>query len=312
MAWRISRKSLIAFLFAGSIFFVSIWYLVGRFQWEDAFKAIGQVNIIRLAALTWIAHFLFILSRAWRWWIIARHSNPNIPFMEIYWATAIVLSLSMLTPGNSGEVLKVEFLRRRGLLNRLPGVGGFAVERVFDVLALSCMFLLGFLFGSGLKQDHQHVAYLAATLLLISVFFLYVVFWFLEKFHVVGWIKKIHDGCGPPCSLLGVFILSASSWFFVGVGWYICLYSIGVFLSLWEVLWLISTVTLGTIISLIPSGLGVAEIIIVTTLISMGIDTQDALASSIILRLYTIILISFGFINIFLKSILFLKKQKDA
>ena len=49
------------------------------------------------------------------------------------WCTAVSLSFAIVTPLQSGEMLKVELLKRYGIIRRFPGYGSFLVERALDM-----------------------------------------------------------------------------------------------------------------------------------------------------------------------------------
>ena len=124
-------------LLASSLFVGSVWYLTEHFQWHEAFITLFGTDFLKLLGLVWIAHFAYILIRTWRWQIVVRYANPDVGFFDLYWITAVVVSLAILTPGQLGEALKIELLKRRGLLGRFPGLGAYALERILDVLIIS-------------------------------------------------------------------------------------------------------------------------------------------------------------------------------
>src|SRR5271157_182393 len=145
-----SRKTrnLVSFVVSTLVFAASVLYLVGRFQWRAAFTSLLAADFVKLVILLSISHFAYIIVRAWRWRSAVCNSIPHVAFSDYYWITAIVVSLAILTPGQLGETLKVEVMRRRGLLGRLPGIGAFALERILDLVIISSMGAIGVLFGS--------------------------------------------------------------------------------------------------------------------------------------------------------------------
>ena len=283
---------------AGSIFVACVWYLVERFQWREAFAHLLDTDFLKLISLILAAQFAYILLRTWRWQFVVKYANPDISFFELYWITAIVVSLANLTPGQLGETLKIELLKRRGLLGRLPGLGGFALERILDVLVVASMGAVGLVFGSGIDERYPGLKTGVSILIVFGLAFLYMLLSFDPGGRASNWLAWMRSGSGSPKTRIIVAILTLFSWALVGVGWQIALLAVDIHISLPEILWLISLVTLGTILSLIPGGFGVAEVLIVEALINIGVTPADAQAGALILRVYGLIIAIFGLIHL--------------
>jgi uncharacterized membrane protein YbhN (UPF0104 family) len=56
----------------------------------------------------------------------------------------------------------------------------------------------------------------------------------------------------------------------------------------------ISLVTVGTLLSLIPAGVGVADVVAIQSLMALGVPQVDAQAGALILRVYAFVVIAFG------------------
>jgi len=57
-------------------------------------------------------HSFFWLFRALRWFVLLEASGIHIAFSRLYLVGAISVALAILTPLQSGEALKVEFLKK--------------------------------------------------------------------------------------------------------------------------------------------------------------------------------------------------------
>ena len=124
-----------------------------------------NVHLVVLTGAILCVHFVYICVRTLRWQLVILDKNPGATFGTLYWITAIVVSLAILTPSQIGETVKVEMLKRRGFGSRLPGLGSFALERVLDILTLAGFGLVGLAFGSGLSGRFPELPAIAATLL---------------------------------------------------------------------------------------------------------------------------------------------------
>jgi hypothetical protein len=88
--------------------------------------------------------------------------------------------------------------------------------------------------------------------------------------------------------------LTIASWCLVGLAWQIALAMVGVHISLPAVCWLVSLVTVGSLISLMPGGIGLADVITIQALIGMGASLTAAQAGALVLRVYMLVGIVFG------------------
>lgn len=279
---------------ACALFTGSLWYLLEHFEWRDAFSRLLETDFVKLVGIILIAHLAYLCVRTWRWLILVRHSNPSVGFFDLYWITAVVVSLAILTPGQSGEALKVELLKQRGLLDRLPGLGVFAFERIFDLMAVVAMGLVGLIFGSGISDRYPGLAIGAGVFFAIGMIGLYVLSGNGANRQAPNWLKQMRAANGTPTIWLGLGLLTLLSWSLIGFCWKVSLASVGIDLSLQEILWLISLVTLGTVLSFIPGGLGVAEVLTVNALMHMGASPVAAQAGALILRAYALIVVVIG------------------
>jgi glycosyltransferase 2 family protein len=221
----------------------------------------------------------------------------------LYWITAIVVSLSILTPGQVGEALKIELLKRRGVLDRLPGLGAFAVERILDLIVVAGMAVLGLFFGSGLTRRYSGLGQGAIGLMVLGVLAIIFLVRFDPGGRASGWLAGLREGSGSAASWLRMAALTVCSWGLVSGCWLIVLAAVQIRLSILETMWLTSVVTLGVILSFIPGGLGVSEVLAATLLSDMGAGAPAAQAGALMLRAYAVFVVFFGLVHVALWSI---------
>jgi uncharacterized membrane protein YbhN (UPF0104 family) len=290
-------SKIVALIVASLVFAASLSYLVGRFQWRQAYHSLLEADFVRLIVLISIGHFAYILVRAWRWRCAVQYANPHVSFFDFYWISAVVVSLSILTPGQIGEVLKIELMKRRGLLGRLPGLGAFALERILDLLVITGMGAVSLLFGTfaarypGLKTG-------AAFLIVFGLIGLYVLLRFDPGGRTSPWLARMRSSSGSPTTWAMMAALTVCSWSLVGVCWQVALSAVHIRLSFPQILSLLSLVTIGTLVSFVPGGLGVSEVLTSTALINMGIATVTGQAGALILRAYGLIVVLFGLLHL--------------
>lgn len=294
------RRRIWAALLAFVLFAASAWYLVEHYQWRAAFSQLERVNFIRLALEIGVIHFAYICVRTWRWHMLVKRVNSSVGFWELYWITAVTVSLAILTPGQLGEALKIEMLSRRNLLGRFPGLGAFTLERIMDVLVLASVGLAGLVFGSGLSARYPGLGMGVGLLILAGLLALYLLARFKDSGRAVHALEQIRAGSGSPALWLKIAVLTMLAWALLGAGWQVALHAVEVQLSLPEVMWLIALITLGTVLSFVPGGLGVAEVLTVEALANMDVGLVAAQAGALILRVYGLPVILFGLFHLVL------------
>lgn len=297
MARRILIRRLAPF-FAAVLLLASIGYLIGHFEWRAAILLLRDVDLTRFVGLILFAHLAYLAIRAWRWQIVLRHANSTITFKDLYWITSVTVSLAILTPGQLGEAFKIELLNRRGLLPRLPGLGGFAIERVLDLLAIASMGAIGLLLGSGLGDRYPGLISVIAGVIGACALVLLLLTRIDSQAPLAGWARGLLSGVGDTGVWIRMSGLTLIAWALIAIGWQVALETVGIVLSVPQVLWLIAVVTLSTLASMVPGGLGVAEVVTATALIGMGIEPGAAYAGAIMLRLYALVIVVIGLLHL--------------
>ena len=167
-----------------------------------------------------------------------------------------------------------------------------------DLLVVITMGAVGLVFGSGLGARYHGLATGTAFLFACVLVTLYLLLRFAPVSSEVPWLIRLRSGTGSPKTWVKMMVLTVCSWSLVGVGWQVVLLAIDVHISFPEIMWLIALVTLGSILSLIPGGLGIAEVLAMQALVEMGIAPVSAQAGSLMLRGYGMIVLLFGFIHL--------------
>ncbi len=293
MLSRFKGKFILA-SFAVALLSGSIWYLATQYEWQASIASLREVDFVRLAVLIPFLHVAFLAVRTWRWLIIARVSNAEIRFKDLYWISAVLLSLSIITPGQLGEALKIELLKRRGMLDRLPGLGNFALERLLDLLVIAGMGVVGLAlddrFANRFPWFHD-----AAILLSAGGFLVLLLLWVFGRRRLsTGWLRSMREASGAPAVWGKMALLTVAGWGLVAIAWQVTLAVADIRLSVPETLWLISLVTIGTIVSFIPGGVGVADLLTIEALIGVGIEQVVAQSGALMLRAYAFIVVLVG------------------
>ncbi len=276
----------------------SIWYLLTQYEWLNATTNLRNISIVNFVVMIFLVHVGFLVIRTWRWMVIVRVSNPGVRFGDLYWTSAILLSCSIITPGQLGEALKIELLKRQGILNRLPGISGFVLERLLDIIVIAGMGVVGFVLDERYSDHFDGYQGVAIILFVtgISITGLLIAFVFsrLKK----GGSLNLRDALGAPVVWGKMTLLTVVGWGLIALAWQVVLGAADIRISVQEILWLISLVTIGSILSLIPGGVGVGDLIALKALIGIGVDQVAAQSGVLLLRIYAAIVVAIGIIHL--------------
>jgi len=277
---------------AVAVLVVCAWRMATSFAWHEVGHVLQRVDFVRLAVIVLVLQFGYILVRTARWWLLLREIDPRVRYWDLYAITAMTVSLASLTPGQVGEVWKLELLRRRHAIGLLPGLGGFAVERVMDLVVLVALGFGGLLWHAELMQGRSGLGKAAALLAAGALLGLLT----LVRFAPVRspWLARLRVGCGRPGTWFGMLLLTLLAWGFVLAAWHASLTAAGAELSLSALVCILSGVTLGSIVTLVPGGLGVSEILGASLLIELGLVPSLAQSGMLVLRAYGLMVVIFG------------------
>jgi len=288
-AIRIAAFGLSALLLAASG-----WYIARTFQWGAIGRLLVQVNLLLLLVGGGGSLVLYWLVRALRWQLLLRRTGEKIPFLDVYLCTAVAVSFALFTPLQSGEVLKVELLKKYGMVGRFAGYGTFVVERALDLVVLLSIGCVSLLTTVGVLPERRYVYLILALILLSALGGLLLALKLRLPGKAGELLGRIQDCVRDPRTLLGAFAITCASWLSVAFSCQVFLYSVGVDLGFLRSMALMALVALISILSLIPGGLGISEATSTQILIQYGLTAPAAQAGSLVLRSYSMLAIGLG------------------
>lgn len=276
------------------------WYLYTQFQWPEVFAILRHAKPAWLLLGGGVMSIVYIFLRTWRWLVMVRVVNPKARFWDLYWITAVVVNLAIITPGQLGETLKVEMLKRQGILDRTPGLGSFLMERIIDLVIVAGLAVIGLLAGTDLflERERQKLLWILVAMATTGLGGLWLLLRIQFRGNLGRLLRRLRQTSGGSRMWLRVTLLSLISWMVVALGWQFSLRSVDICLSIPQSLWLMSLTTIAQVLSFIPGGLGIAEVVTVKILEPMGYGAALAQAGAVILRCYGLVIIASGLLHL--------------
>jgi uncharacterized protein (TIRG00374 family) len=296
---KVRRGHRLAIYVLGTVVFaVSAWHIGRSFQWRELAQILRRVNLSCLVLYGGASIIVYWMLRALRWHVLLKRTGTTVPLFDLYMCTAVSLSFALFTPLQSGEMLKIELLKKYGMIRRSPGYGSFFVERAVDlavVLAMACLSMF---------TTVNILSSRTCACVFLLIFFLMCVagVLVLNRLELKGRAKRLRDHI-QECvfdvpTLLSVVAISIVSWSMVAYSWKIFLFSGSVDVSFPQSIALTSIVVLIGILSLIPGGLGASEAGTSQLLMRFGFSPALAQAGSLVLRSYWIVALALGLIHL--------------
>ena len=279
------------------IFLLCAYYIVHHFQWGVIFGLLAEVDWRWMPLAVAATIIFFWIFRTVRWFVLLKAAGIEIDFCRLYLIGSMAVALAIVTPLQSGEALKVEFLKRAGSMERVPGYGIFMAERILDFLVVIFIALTSVVFGISRFLNPVAVFFIAA-LMLISFVVFFAATKRLSPENTLGKFFQPFNQCVRSKKLLlTVVVLTIAGWFFIVLGWYASFRSVSISIGLFETAATMAVTTLLGILSLIPWSLGISEVGISSFLVYFRQSVPLAQTGALIIRIYGIVTLLLGVIH---------------
>lgn len=298
--WRVTGRwaklpyRALAVAFTLIVFAASVWFIGRTFRWGELAQVLREVDVTLLIVGGGASIMAYWFLRTLRWQVLLRRTDTHVPFLDLYMCTAVSLSFAIFTPLQSGEMLKVELLKKYGMIRRFPGYGSFLVERAVDTAVLVTMACISLLVVVDILPNRTYAYGILVCLAGVCVAGLIA----LARLQLTGWprhlMETMRQCVGNVPTLAMVTAITVVSWASVAFSWQVFLFSGGIHVSFAQAVALMSIVALISILSLIPGGIGISEVGTSQLMMHFGIAAAVAQAGSLVLRCYSLVAIGLG------------------
>jgi len=243
---------------------------------------------------------IFFVLRAWRWIYYLKAVKINLRFTDSYLLCAPSLAFSLFTPGQLGDFIKIEFLKRYFKIKRRDSISTKIIEKFLDFIVILFFFAISFAAAVAVVLELSLAriilfSALGIILIVILVIILNKYSKFCKKALVQLWMLVK----SPRLVALGLGV-TVLNWLALGLAWVLLGKLVGVNLSLLAATGLLCTTTIISVLSFVPGALGVLEFSLVFLLQKfLSVPEPNALLFAIVLRLYLIFIFLIGYFHTF-------------
>lgn len=291
---------------------VSFALLAALIYFSDVSKTIEVLSRTNLSYIA-IGLFIWVIGatvRTSRWNYLLKKVNVKSDFVNIFKIFCAGLFISNITPAKSGEPLRSILLKKSEGYNVGKTLPSIFLERIMDVVAMVVITVMGILFlASYLSEIYYWIIVAVAVYVVLFSLAVYILLSekrtkkFVSKLHAllsflprVKKIKGINQFTLNLCKAFAkyknkktVFITllySIAIWILEGVILFIAFRSLGLSVSLISTIVIIPIASLISVLTLLPGGIGSAEIITVLFFSSLyGFSLAELTATVLLGRL---------------------------
>ncbi len=299
-------------IFAVFITAVLVVILLSLISVDDFITSLSKLSV-RFMLLSTLFYVFSYIFRASRFKLLL---SDGIGLKRLFSIVCIHNFMNYLLPARLGELSYLHMIREQ----KIPlgkNVASFAIARIFDVICVSLIFLLGALMISDAPEFVITAIIAIGILLSLLVIFLLCLLFIhervnkkidaLKKKTKMKFAKKVMDKTKEIIHGFQVlkerhvagktFIFSMLIWFSLYFSIYLLLLDLGLYLDVGQIL--IAT-TFPVIVSILPihgvGGYGTAEVAWLIPLLAFGIVRETAVSSGFIIHTFQFLLvIIFGF-----------------
>jgi uncharacterized membrane protein YbhN (UPF0104 family) len=290
VAWRDSWRWFVAFGLGTAVF---AWVL-----WRVDLAAIVSVLAMADGYRVWFVMPTLILTvwvlRTVRWLIVLVALGFAPKIIPTYLSVGAAIGLGSATPGQTGELLKLAYVQRSERADLARSVSGFVIERVADMLVLSALTAT----ASIVFLTDSRVLVPAIAILMVTLASMIILPAILERPGIPNFLRSLAKGVKvmlvQPLSGSMILLVTLLCWLVTTQLWHVALRAIGIDVPFAFCILLVGGVTIATVATLLPGGIGISELTVVVLLNRLGYGADDALAAALILRLITLQTMALG------------------
>ncbi|MBN2420738.1 flippase-like domain-containing protein [Candidatus Woesearchaeota archaeon] len=253
-----------------------------------------------IASLILVIFAIFIV-RTIRWMHYLKSIGVKIGFGDAYFAVVPSIALGLFTPAQTGDLLKIELLKRQKNIKRRESLATVLVEKAADFFLLFVIFLFSlYHFSLKVLNLNYQIMMLVAALLLIFAFL--SILYFRKNIIIKNTARNIVKILSDLKSFSLAVLLTIVYWFLIGVGWYLVAKMANIDLSFLFLFGILSITSIVGLVTLVPGAIGIMEfstVFMLTTLSDISMNQAAIFALSY--RIYSILMYVVAYSHLFIR-----------
>lgn len=279
---------------APTVFIVGLLFFVSKaFVGNDWLLYIKKISINFVIGLCLLSIVNYLL-RAFRWYLLCKSVGLNISVKATFYSYFSGFSMGV-TPGKVGEIVRMWVLRRgEGIPLRKTFYPLFG-DRVTDLIAIFVYASIGFCIFSNMLLPGLIAAIVIIILTIAWIFpneFISKAYFILRGLKIRSLVlskmfrvlKNETKNLDTTNNLFSIVFVSMIAWFMEGFGFWLLLKQFNIEMPIMIAMSIFSVSILVGALSMLPGGLGGAELTMISLLIFFNVDMALAVAITAITR----------------------------
>ena len=261
--------------------------------WKVGFNTEGFVDTLRsvrpgyyLLSLLGVITVLGIKSYRWR--LLIRNEGARYSAYKAFGAYMASDAIGIITPGRIGEIARLYYVRQDTPISFYAAFKTIVSDRIFDFTMLGWFGLSGMLFYFKTFGDHPGIYYALGILVLFIIGYIFVIK-FLEiilrfkKIHRLPVIRFVHESFLAVMRkrALAMWAITFVAYFLYFAFSWLIMISLHLTPSYIDVVFIMSIMSLSTIIPLSVAGFGTREATLVLLFSYYGLASETAISFSL-------------------------------
>ncbi|GAB1405401.1 MAG: lysylphosphatidylglycerol synthase transmembrane domain-containing protein [Lentimicrobiaceae bacterium] len=265
-----------------------IWLLIRDVPWDwTEFKRVFVNMHLHWFILSLTGVLLVLGIKSLRWNLLLTYEQIAYPKWNSFVAYMASLTIGLITPGRLGEISRLYYVREETNISFYSGFKTLIVDRIFDFAMLIWFGTTGMMFFYKVLGNIHGSMYLLITAAgMLAIW--WVIYLILKKYvhketSKVGlkFIRESWNGMFHP-AMLSPWLLTLLAYFVFYVANYFIFKSIGLHLSLIDIGFILSLMSLATLIPISLAGFGTREVSLVFLLSFYDISPEVAIIFSLL------------------------------
>ena len=271
---------------AGSVFI--LWLLIRNISWDKETFVEVLSNLKTGWLLLSLTGVLLVLGvKSVRWNLLLKQESCEYSYLKSLHAYLASFTIGLITPGRLGEIARLYYVREDTGINFYTSFKTIVADRIFDFAMLTWFGVTGMLYFYKVAGDFHGLVYLGVTgVAMFAAWF--VVKLIIEKLiknprplSLPGLLKETWRGLFDRAMILPwLLTLFAYYLFYVANQW--IFKSISIELSVVDIGFILSLMSLATLIPISIAGFGTREASLVFLLAFYGINPEVAIVFSLL------------------------------
>ncbi len=254
---RIIEKIGIGLLFAVGVV-VFIWY-ISQADLEGVKYTFHPSQLLYFALLLGALLFYFIL-RSVRTRVLLRTGGMGISYLHMYMVSTSAMTFSLFSPAQSGDIVKLQFLKQTKQLRRRKMLAAFMVEKIADIIIIFVIAVI-FLYTVGTETIGMNVNKIVIGVIAVMAAFIAAFYFLSDRIRSLQDTRAaLQAVLEDPATVIWTAVLTIALWAVNGITWWIVARIMDIPLPVLPCMLTMCVATLIGSITFIPGAIGTLEI----------------------------------------------------